>query len=428
MSSVLIVGQQWGDEGKGKIVDVLTEKADVVARYQGGHNAGHTVVINDETFILHLIPSGILHGGKLSVIGNGTVVEPTALLKEIDELKERGVAVNENLLLSNGAHLIMPYHMAIEAAAENKRGSGKIGTTGRGIGPAYVDKMCRTGIKVGDLLYPEVFREKLEHNLAFTNSVLEKVYGAEGFKADEVYKTYMGHAERLAAYIGDADIAVNNAMDEGKNVLFEGAQGTLLDIDHGTYPFVTCSNASAGGVCTGLGVSPLRVTRILGVVKAYTTRVGSGPFPTELTDAIGQGMQKRGGEFGATTGRPRRCGWLDMVALRHAVRINGLTGIVLTKLDILDGLEEIKVCTAYECDGKTVTEFPKEATVLARCKPVLESVPGWKGSTSGLTGYGQIPEGAVNYIKTIEKMLGVQVQMISTGPKRHELITVKEQF
>jgi adenylosuccinate synthase len=386
------------------------------------------VVINDTQFILHLVPSGILHEGKLSLIGNGTVVEPESFLKEIDELEEQGIHVGDNLCLSNSAHLIMPYHIAIETASESRRGKGAIGTTGRGIGPAYVDKMNRTGIKVGDLLYPEIFRDKLDSNLAFTNSVLEKVFGAKGFKTDDIFKDYMRYGERLASHIADTDIIVNDALDGGKKVLFEGAQGTLLDIDHGTYPFVTSSSATAGGVCTGLGVSPVKINKILGVVKAYTTRVGSGPFPTEQENPIGERLREKGGEYGATTGRPRRCGWLDMVALRHSIRINGLTGIVLTKLDVLDGFDEIKICTSYKCDSETVSDFPKEAALLSRCTPVYESVTGWKESTNGLTSFGDLPREAKDYIKTIEEMLGVEVQIVSTGPKRDQLIMIKEQF
>ena len=340
MSSLVIAGAQWGDEGKGKIVDVLTREAQVVARYQGGHNAGHTVVIEGKQYILHLVPSGILHKGTLSVIGNGTVVDPAALITELDELAAQGIEVNgDNLLLSKSAHLIMPYHMAIEGASEKKLGKAKIGTTGRGIGPAYVDKAMRIGLKVGDMLYPDLFRSKLESALDHYNDILKKVCDMDGFEVQAVYDQYMGYAERLAPFIGDASIAVNRALDEGKNVLFEGAQGTLLDIDHGTYPYVTSSSSVAGGVCTGLGVGPTRVGKVLGIVKAYTTRVGSGPFPTELTEEIGARMQERGAEFGATTGRPRRCGWIDAVALRHAMRINGMGAVALTKIDVLSGLD-----------------------------------------------------------------------------------------
>jgi len=428
MPAVVVTGTQWGDEGKGKVVDYLTEKAHAVARYQGGHNAGHTVVIKDEKYILHLIPSGILHADKLSVIGNGTVVEPESLLKEIDELRARGVTVGKNLLLSKGAHLIMPYHMALEAACEKRLGKDNIGTTGRGIGPAYVDKAARSGLKVGDLLYPEIFREKLQKTLDFVNVVLEKVYGADTFSADDIFRRYMEYAGRLGEHIADTDVVLNRTLAAGKNLLVEGAQGTLLDIDHGTYPYVTSSNASAGGACTGLGIGPTRISRVLGVVKAYTTRVGSGPFPTEMHDSLGKTIQERGGEFGATTGRPRRCGWLDMVALRYSARINGLTGVALTKLDILDGLDEVKICTAYECDGQRTEDFPVLAARLAGCRPVYETLPGWRESTSGVTKFDALPAPARIYIKTIEEMLGLKAHMVCTGQRRDELIVLEEQF
>jgi len=429
MSSLVITGAQWGDEGKGKIVDVLTERADVVARYQGGHNAGHTVVIKDEQFILHLVPSGILHKGKLSIIGNGTVVEPKSLLIEIDGLLERGIPVGDNLLLSRGAHLIMPYHIALDGAGEKRRGNSKIGTTGRGIGPAYADKIARHGITVGDLEHPAIFRQKLETNLSTVNELITKIYGGETFDADAIYDEFMAYAERLKPFMGEASLAVNNAIDEGKSVLFEGAQGTLLDIDHGTYPFVTSSNATSGGVCTGLGVGPAKINKALGIVKAYTTRVGEGPFPTELFDEVGKGLQERGAEFGATTGRPRRCGWLDMVALRYAVRVNGFTGIVLTKIDILSGLDELKLCTAYDFEGQRLTEFPSSAAILEKCKPVYEkTMPGWKESTAGTTEYDKLPEGARNYIAAIEDILGVGVDIVSTGQRRDEIIIRNEPF
>jgi adenylosuccinate synthase len=428
MSALIIVGAQWGDEGKGKLVDVLTDDAHVVARYQGGHNAGHTVVINNEKFILHIVPSGILHRGKLSIIGNGTVVEPGALLEEIEVLRKRGIEVGGNLLLSKGAHLIMPYHMALEAANESSRGDRRIGTTGRGIGPAYVDKMARAGLKVADLQFPEVFREKLETNLENVNAVLRNVHKREGFNPQKMHEDYMRYAEKLAGHIADTDIVINDAIDEGKNVLFEGAQGTLLDVDHGTYPYVTSSSASAGGACTGLGVGPTKIDRVLGVVKAYTTRVGSGPFPTEIKGPLGEHLQDKGGEFGATTGRPRRCGWLDLVALRHSSRINGFTGIAITKLDILDGLEEIKICTSYRYGSKTLLEFPKEAALVERCRPVYETLIGWKESTTGIRDFSGLPGAAQDYIKTVGRLLGVEVQMISTGQKRDELITLNKQF
>ncbi|HET6516396.1 MAG TPA: adenylosuccinate synthase [Thermodesulfovibrionales bacterium] len=428
MSAVVIVGAQWGDEGKGKLVDVLTEGADVVARYQGGHNAGHTVVIKNEKYVLHLIPSGILHRDKLCIIGNGVVIEPSALIDEIRGLKEREIEVDQNLMISKNAHLIMPYHIAIDNAHENLRGSKKIGTTGRGIGPAYVDKMARSGIRVADLYYPKIFREKLETALAEVNSTLQGRYKREGFTVQEVFDRYSGYAETISRYVADTDIVINDMIREKRKVLFEGAQGTLLDIDHGTYPFVTSSSAAAGGACTGLGVGPTKIGRVLGVVKAYTTRVGSGPFPTEIHDGIGDTLRQKGGEFGATTGRPRRCGWLDFVGLRHAVRVNGLTGIALTKLDILDGLDVIKVCVSYKYGNATYRDFPKEPWILEEAEPVYEEMEGWEESTTGIKRFDDLPEKARRYIKRIEDTLGIPIDVISTGQRRDELIILNEQF
>ncbi|MCL5021871.1 MAG: adenylosuccinate synthase [Nitrospirae bacterium] len=428
MSAVVIVGAQWGDEGKGKVVDVLTEKADVVARFQGGHNAGHTVVINEQKFILHLIPSGILHKNKLCIIGNGVVIEPAALIDEMKGLKQRGVDVRSNLLISKNAHLIMPYHIAMDNARERVRGAGKIGTTGRGIGPTYVDKMARTGIRVIDLYRPEVFREKIETNLGEINYLLKNRFRTKGFRAAEIFAQYRAYARKLARYVADTDIIVNEMIEKKKKILFEGAQGTLLDVDHGTYPFVTSSSSVAGGACTGLGVGPTRISRVLGVVKAYTTRVGGGPFPTEMTGDIGEQFRQKGGEFGATTGRPRRCGWLDFVGLRHAMRVNGLTGIAITKLDILDALPTIRVCVAYR-RGKTLyRDFPKETSLLHTSVPVYEEMEGWNESTVGIKRFEKLPKNAQKYIRRIEETLGVKVDMISTGQRRNELIVLRNQF
>jgi adenylosuccinate synthase len=428
MPSVIVVGSQWGDEGKGKIVDFLSKKADVVARYQGGHNAGHTVVINDNKFILHLIPSGILYRGKICLIGNGVVVDPAALIEEIEGLKKRGVELDKNLLLSKNAHLIMPYHIALDKAREKLRGKKRIGTTGRGIGPAYIDKMARTGIRVADLLQPLVFKEKLKTNLFDINFMLKNLYKVPRFNVEDIFGEYMNHAEKLSKYIADTDIFINQMISKNKNVLFEGAQGTLLDVDHGTYPYVTSSSPVAGGACTGLGVGPTKITKVLGVIKAYTTRVGGGPFPTEITDSLGDKLREKGGEYGATTGRPRRCGWLDMVILRHSVRINGLTGIAITKLDILDGIDVIKICTSYRYNGRTHEEFPKEINIFEECKPVYEEMKGWDTSTIGIKDFNRLPKTAKAYIKKIEKILGVKVQLISTGQSRDQLIQIKEQF
>ncbi|MEC4675879.1 MAG: adenylosuccinate synthase [Nitrospirota bacterium] len=428
MPIVIVVGAQWGDEGKGKIVDFLTQKAGLVARYQGGHNAGHTVVIRSETYVLHLIPSGILHENTVCVIGNGVVVEPAALLQEITDLKKRGINVSDNLLISKNAHLIMPYHIALDMAGEKSRGKKCIGTTGRGIGPAYVDKMARTGIRVGDLLVPETFMEKLRANLKYINFLMKNMYKAPVFNARKIFNEYMEYAGKLKKHIADTDVVIDDLIRAGKNVLLEGAQGTLLDIDHGTYPYVTSSNSIAGGACTGLGIGPTRISRVLGVAKAYTTRVGSGPFPTELFDATGEELRERGGEFGATTGRPRRCGWLDTVILRHAARTNGFSGIAITKLDILDGLDKIKICTAYKYRGKTYRDYPKELDVFEKCTPVYEEFEGWKGSTLGITSFKKLPAQAQAYIRKIEELVGVKTDIISTGKKRDELIKIRKQF
>ncbi len=428
MSAVVIVGAQWGDEGKGKIVDVLTERADAVARYQGGHNAGHTVVINNEKFILHVIPSGILHQDKLCVIGNGVVIEPSCLIEEINELKKRGIKVAGNLLVSKTAHLIMPYHIAIENELERMKGSRKIGTTGRGIGPTYVDKMARIGVRVIDLYSPGVFREKLESNLIEVNRILEGRYKTKGFSIDEIYRKYMQYAETLSPHIADTDIVINDMVNGNKKILFEGAQGTLLDVDHGTYPFVTSSSAIAGGACTGIGIGPTKISRVLGVVKAYTTRVGEGPFPSEMKDAIGEDLRQKGGEYGATTGRPRRCGWLDFVGLRHAARVNGLTGIAITKLDILDGLDKIRICVAYRAGDRILHDLPKDLSLLQKAEPVYEETEGWKQSTVGIKKFEMLPGNAQKYMKKIEEAIGVHIDIISTGQRRDELIMLKEQF
>ena len=428
MPNIIVVGLQWGDEGKGKIVDFLSEKADVVARFQGGHNAGHTVVINQDKFILHLIPSGILYKDKMCIIGNGVVVDPAALLEEINGLRERGVEIGKNLFLSKNAHLIMPYHVVLDRENERLRGSKSIGTTGRGIGPAYCDKIGRGGIRVADFLQPVLFKEKLKSNLVHVNFLLENLYKVSPLDAEVVFHEYMEYAEKLSPYIADTDILINDMISRKKNVLFEGAQGTLLDVDHGTYPYVTSSNAIAGGACTGLGVGPTKISKVLGVVKAYTTRVGSGPFPTEIKDSLGESLREKGGEYGATTGRPRRCGWLDMVVLRHSVRINGVTGIAITKLDILDGLETIKICTSYKHNGKIYEEFPKELNILEESEPVYEEADGWSSSTLGIRDFNKLPKAAKIYIRKIEKMLGVKVHLISTGQRRDELVLLKEQF
>lgn len=428
MPVLIVVGAQWGDEGKGKLVDFLTEKASVVARYQGGHNAGHTVVINNEKYVLHLIPSGILHKKTTCIIGNGVVVEPNALLQEINDLEKRGIKVSKNLLISKNAHLIMPYHLALDSASEKAKGKKCIGTTGKGIGPTYVDKIGRTGIRVGDLLNPETFLDKLRANLKYINFLMKDYYNAPAFNAMKIFNEYIEYGRILKKHIADIDITINNAISAGENVLLEGAQGTLLDIDHGTYPYVTSSSSIAGGACTGLGIGPTKISGVLGVVKAYTTRVGSGPFPTEIKDSLGEQLRIKGGEFGATTGRPRRCGWLDTVILRHSARINGLSGMAITKLDILDGLDTIKICVAYKYKGKTFKDFPKEQDIFENCTPVYEEMKGWNVSTLGIKEFKNLPLAARAYIRKVEELVGVKAHIISTGQKRDELIKLKELF
>ena len=425
MSTVVIVGAQWGDEGKGKIVDVLTRKADVVARYQGGNNAGHTVVIDSDRYVLHLIPSGILHKGIKCIIGNGVVIDPSALLEEMDQLRSRNIDIDSNLCVSQNSHIIMPYHTAIEREQEKSK---KIGTTGRGIGPAYTDKIARSGIRAIDLLRPALFRDKLRSNLSVFNYLLENLYKAAPLNEDKIFDEYMDYAQRLGKFIADASLIINREIGTGKNILLEGAQGTLLDIDHGTYPYVTSSSTIAGGACTGMGIGPTKIDRILGIVKAYTTRVGEGPFPTELNNDLGESIRQKGGEFGATTGRPRRCGWLDIVGLRYSVSINGLTGIGLTKMDILDGMEKIKLCVGYKYEGSVLDTFTTDLDVLKNCTPVYDEMPGWKESTVGVKEFDKLPANARDYIKKIEELLKVEIQIISTGQKRDEIIIRKEQF
>jgi len=425
MPNLVVIGTQWGDEGKGKIVDILARDAKVVVRFQGGSNAGHTVVNGNETFVFHLIPSGILYRGTLCVIGNGVVVDPGALIEELDQLHAKGIRIGKHFAISQRAHLILPYHKAIEKASEQSKGSRRIGTTGRGIGPSYADKMARIGIRVGDLLNPTLFRRKLEENLAEMNLFLERLYQVEGFEVEKVFQQYMTYADRLKGHIVDTSLLLNKAIDSGKSVLFEGAQGTHLDVDLGTYPYVTSSSAAAGGACIGTGVGPTKIDAVMGVAKAYTTRVGSGPFPTELTDEVGGGLQGRGKEFGATTGRPRRCGWFDGVVVRYATRVNGLTSLALTKLDVLDGCEELKLCTGYRYDGKLYRDMPSDLDVLMGCEPVYEVMAGWTASTTGVTSYGKLPREAKRYLQRIEELADCRIDMISTGSKRQETIILR---
>ena len=421
MKSIVVVGAQWGDEGKGKVVDYLAGSFDYIARCAGGHNAGHTVIFNGSRFVLQLIPCGILRPGKHAVIGSGVVVDPAALVGELDTLAKTGIDVNGRLHLSKRAHLIFPYHRQMEKAAEAARGAGKIGTTSRGIGPAYEDKMARHGIRVGDLSDPVRFREKLARVISEKDAVCRATYGVPLDTAG-LAEQYLALGERLAPFVSDASELINDALDAGRSVLFEGAQGTMLDIDYGTYPFVTSSNAISGGACTGLGVGPTRINGVVGVTKAYTTRVGSGPFPTEMPDLEATEVRDRGKEYGAVTGRPRRCGWLDLFVLRYAVRINGITSLVVTKLDVFDTQKEIQVCTGYRYKGSPVREMPASAEELAEVTPEYRALPGWQSDTYGVKEMGKLPGAAVDYLKFISDFLGVEIGMISTGPERDATI------
>jgi adenylosuccinate synthase len=429
MANVIVLGTQWGDEGKGKLVDILTAFAHVIVRFQGGSNAGHTVVIGENQFIFHQLPSGILHENKRCIIGSGVVLEPVTLLEEIEEIKGKGFfKKDDSLLISEEAHVVMPYHKRIDIARERKRGAGKIGTTGRGIGPAYEDKASRMGIRLIDLLEDDIFREKLERNIEEKNFYLVNQLQDEGFSFQEVYDQYRALGEKLSRYVKNTSLVINQEMEEGKEVLFEGAQGTLLDVDHGTYPYVTSSNTIAGAACVGAGVSPLKIDRIMGVTKAYTTRVGSGPFPAELEDKVGEHLREQGGEFGATTGRPRRCGWFDAVVVKHSARINGLTDLALTKLDVLSGLKKIKICTAYKYKGKLMREFPASVKVLGECVPVYEEVKGWEEDISMIKDLSDLPPNAQKYLKLLEQLVDVEICMISLGNKRSQSLMLQNPF
>ena len=426
-NTTVVLGAQCGDEGKGKITDWLAEDADVVARYQGGGNAGHTIVIGEETFVLHLIPSGILRGNTQCVIGNGVVIALEELFEEIDLLQQRGINVNsDNLLVSSRAHLIFPYHRSVERWQETS-GSGKIGTTLRGIGPSYTDKMNRlAGIRVADLLEFDLFQKKIEHNLDAKSHVLSQV--GDDLSVDEILSTYGEYADRLRPHVIETPEFLHQALVSGKRLLLEGAQGTLLDVDFGTYPYVTSSNTTVGGVCTGLGLPPRSIDRVLGVAKAYVTRVGGGPFPTEMETEVGEEIRQIGAEFGATTGRPRRCGWQDLFALRYATNLNGFTDLVLTKIDVLDSLAEIQVCIGYERNGKLLSSFPSSLSILDECAPVYETLPGWKQQTSEAQNHGDLPSAAQDYIDYISKFLQVPVSVVSVGPKRRQTLTIDNSF
>jgi len=425
MPAYAIVGMQWGDEGKGKAVDYLTARADLVVRQQGGNNAGHTVVVQGEKTILHLIPSGILHPEAVCVIGNGTVIDPAVLLDEIATLREAHCNVDGRLFISDSAHVIMPYHKLLDKCQEQFRGKKRLGTTGRGIGPAYADKADRFAIRLGDMMRPEIFEERLEAVLSYKNAILTQVFNEEPLDFKDVYEQYLGYADQLRPFVADTVPMVHAALAADKRVVFEGAQGCMLDIDHGTFPYVTSSTTLAGGACSGAGVGPQALQTVVGIVKAYTTRVGEGPFPTELHDAIGERLREQGQEFGATTGRPRRCGWLDCVQLRRAIRVNGTTSIFLTKPDVLGGLDTIKICTAYDVDGVRTEEFPTQLCDLAKAQPVFEEMPGWSEDISSCESWDALPANAQAYFKRIERLLGVSIDVLSVGPGRTQTITLR---
>ncbi|HIL94278.1 MAG TPA: adenylosuccinate synthase [Cycloclasticus sp.] len=426
--NVVVIGTQWGDEGKGKLVDLLTDDVAAVVRFQGGHNAGHTLVIGDKKTVLHLIPSGILRKNVQCLIGNGVVLSPEALLKEMAELEEAGINFAGRLKISEACPLILPVHVGLDLARERARGNKAIGTTGRGIGPAYEDKVARRGLRAGDLLTPDVFAEKLKELLTYHNFVLENYFQADTYDFQTMYDEVMAQAEVIKPMLIDVADMLHNVSRDGENILFEGAQGALLDIDHGTYPYVTSSNTTAGSAASGSGMGPCDMDYVLGITKAYTTRVGSGPFPTELDDEVGEYLGKKGHEFGATTGRERRCGWFDAVSLRRSARLNSLTGICLTKLDVMDGLEEVKICTGYKLNGEVVDVPPIGAENYEQCEPVFETMPGWKGQTEGRKSLDGFPEGALAYIKRLEELVEVPIDIISTGPERTETIVLNNPF
>lgn len=425
MSAFIVLGAQWGDEGKGKMTDYLAEKAEVVVRFQGGNNAGHTVEVEDKQYKLHLIPSGILYGNKLNVIGNGVVLDPKAMFEEISYLENLGVKVApDNLVISDRAQVIMPYHKLLDSLKEKARGKNDIGTTGKGIGPCYTDKVERSGIRVCDLLHSDVFKEKLQENIKAKNEIITKVYGESAIDFEVIYNDYLAFAEKMRPYVKDISVIVYDEIKAGKKVLFEGAQGTLLDIDYGTYPYVTSSNTIAGGVCTGAGIGPTMINSAVGIAKAYTTRVGKGPFPTELEDETGEWIREKGFEYGVTTGRARRCGWLDLVILKSSARVSGLTSFVVTKIDTLAGLEKIKVCVGYKLEGKVIDYFPASLEDLDKCEPIYEEFEGWDDSASSARSYEELPENAKKYLKRIEEFTGVKISIVSVGPRRDQTIEV----
>ncbi len=422
MSVVVVVGMQWGDEGKGKIIDLLSEEADVIARYAGGHNAGHTIVFDGNQHILHLIPSGIFHSEKLCIIGNGVVIDPAALIYEMDLLKKAGINLDERLVISDRANIILPYHGTFDKGRENSNNFEKIGTTGRGIGPSYADKIARSGIRVCDYRNESYLRKKLESNYQEKSSIFRDLYGKELPSFKSMFEDLMGYRETILKYIGDTHVILRNEIDKKKKVLCEGAQGTMLDVDHGTYPFVTSSNSTSGGASTGLGIPPTQIDRVVGVIKAYTTRVGEGPFPTELHDADGEKLRKEGHEFGSTTGRPRRCGWFDAVVARYAIRLNGIDGMAITKLDVLDRFDTLRVCTGYKYKGKIFEEMPADLEVLENGEPIYTQFEGWNQSTVKAKNFDGLPDEAKRYVDGLQNILGVGFLIISTGPERNQTI------
>lgn len=427
--SVVVVGAQWGDEGKGKVIDLLTEFSDIVVRFQGGNNAGHTLVVAGEKFVFHLIPSGILRETKRCVIGNGVVIDPRVLIDEIDELRRRGYFRNDSqLIISEEAHLIMPYHKRIDVARESRHGRNRIGTTGRGIGPAYEDKVGRCGIRMVDLLEEKVFEKKLENNLVEKNFILTQFFHEEPCSKEEILEEYGTFRSRIEPFVANASVFLTEAIDTGQKILFEGAQGCLLDVDHGTYPYVTSSNTVAGNACAGAGIGPTSIDYVLGVSKAYTTRVGEGPFPTELKDQMGDRIRDRGGEYGATTGRPRRCGWFDAVVVNHAMRLNGGSGLVITKLDVLDNFEKIRICTGYRYDGGVLTVVPPSIAVLQECEPIYEEFEGWVTDTRKARTFSDLPERAQEYVKKLEEFTKTSVVAVSVGSDREETIMIRNPF
>ncbi len=419
MTSVVVVGTQWGDEGKGKITDFLSQDAEVIARYQGGDNAGHTIVIDGKKFKLHLIPSGIFFPEKISVIGNGVVVNPKSLVKELEYLHAEGVST-ESLRISDRAHVILPYHIKLDQLQEAAKGDNKIGTTNKGIGPAYMDKAARVGIRIADLLDKEIFADRLKTNLAEKNRLFSKMYEAEELSFDEIFEEYYAYGQQIKQYVTDTSVILNDALDAGKRVLFEGAQGVMLDIDQGTYPFVTSSNPVAGGVTIGSGVGPSNITKVVGVCKAYTSRVGDGPFPTELFDEVGERIREVGHEYGTTTGRPRRVGWFDSVVMRHSRRVSGITHLSLNCIDVLSGLDTVKICVAYDLDGERIDYYPASLEQLKRCKPIYEELPGWEEDITGCRSLDELPENARNYVRRVGELVGVRISTFSVGPGREQ--------